>query len=81
MQFCYQVNAKVIKLFSWTLFIAGWTVLAGYGAYAFVTDPEESNWTRWGTAALWIGLLALLISMIWERYKESRDDPYKDVQR
>ena len=69
------------KRVGWMLFIAGWAVLAGYGAYAFVTDTGESAWAKWGTAALWIGILALLASVIWERYKESRNDPYKDVQR
>ena len=75
------MNAKVTKRVGWMLFIAGWTVLAVFGAYAFVTDPKESNWAKWGTAALWIGVLALLASVIWERHKESRNDPYKDVQR
>jgi len=75
------VNAKVTKCVGWMLFIAGWTVVVAYGAYAFATDPRESNWVVWATAAMSVGILALLASVIWERYKESRDDPYKDVQR
>ena len=76
-----QVNAKVMKRVGWMLFIAGWTVVVAYGAYAFATDPRESNWVVWATAALSVGIFILLASVIWERYKESRDDPYKDVQR
>ena len=76
-----QVNAKVTKCVGWILFIAGWTVVVAYGAYAFATDPGESNWEVWATAALSVGIIVLLASVIWERYKESRDDPYKDVQR
>jgi len=29
---------------------------------------------------IWIGILVLLISAICQRYKESKDDPYKDIE-
>ena len=47
----------------------------------FLADPEESGWEKWGGGLLWAGVLALLISVVRERYKESKTDPYKDVLR
>jgi hypothetical protein len=76
-----QVNAKVTKRVGWISLIVGWTILTAYGTYAFFTDFEVDSWEKWGAGLLWAGILALLASVIWERYKESRNDPYKDVQR
>ena len=76
-----QVNAKVTKRAGWILLIVGWIILTAFGAYAFFTDFEVDNWEKWGAGLLWAGILALLASVIWERYKESGNDPYKDVQR
>ena len=33
------------------------------------------------TGAVAIGMLALLASVIWERYREWLTDPYRDIQR
>ena len=76
-----QVNAKVTKRAGWILLIVGWIILTAFGTYAFFTDFEVDNWEKWGAGLLWAGILALLASVIWDRYKESRNDPYKDVQR
>ena len=56
-------------------------MLTADGAYAFLTDLEVTGWEKWGAGLLWAGILALLATVIWERYKESGNDPYKDVQR
>jgi len=70
-----------MKRAGWILLIVGWIILTAFGAYAFFTDFEVDNWEKWGAGLLWAGLLALLATVIWERYKESGNDPYKDVQR
>ena len=76
-----QVNAKVTKRAGWILLIVGWIILTAFGAYAFFTDFEVDNWEKWGAGLLWAGILTLFTTVIWERYKESGNDPYKDVQR
>ena len=76
-----QVGAKLTKRIGWILLIVGWIILTAYGAYFFLADPEESSWEKWGAGLLWVGVLALLISVVRERYKESKTDPYKDVLR
>ena len=76
-----QVNAKVTKRVGWISLIVGWIILTAYGAYAFFGDLKVDSWEKWGAGLFWAGILALLASVIWERYKESGNDPYKDVQR
>ena len=76
-----QVNAKMTKRIGWISLIIGFIILTTYGAYVFLTNLEVTGWEKWGTGLLWAGILALLATVIWERYKESGDDPYKDVQR
>ena len=71
----------MIQRISWISLIVGFIILTTYGAYVFLTDLEVDSWEKWGAGLLWAGILALLASVIWERYKESRNDPYKDVQR
>ena len=70
-----------MKRAGWILLIVGWIILTAFGAYAFFTDFEVDNWEKWGAGLLWAGLLALLATVIWARYKESGNDPYKDVQK
>jgi|TARA_B100001750_G_scaffold222549_1_gene212041 hypothetical protein len=71
----------MMKRIGWVLLIVGWITVTVYGAYFFLADPEESGWEKWGGGLLWAGVLALLISVVRERYKESKTDPYKDVLR
>ena len=76
-----RVNAKVTKRVGWILLIVGWIILTAYGTYAFFTDFEVDGWEKGGAVLLWAGVLALFATVIWERYKESGNDPYKDVQK
>ena len=75
-----QVNANVTRPFGWMLVIVGAIVWSAYGAYVFATTPANP-WEKLGTGALVIGILTLLASVIWERYREWGSDPYKDVHR
>ena len=75
------MNVKMTKQVGWISLIVGFIMLTAYGAYAFLTALEVTGWEKWGAGLLWAGILALLATVIWERYKESGNDPYKDVQR
>jgi len=59
--------------------IGGWLVLAVYGAFIGVLE-SQSLLVSISLSVVWIGILILLISAIWQRYKESKNDPYKDVE-
>ena len=69
------------KQVGWISLIIGFIILTAFGAYTFFTDFEVESWEKWGAGLLWAGILALLTSVIWERYKESRNDPYRDIQK
>ena len=71
----------MIQRIGWISLILGFVILTTYGGYVFLTDLEIDVWEKWGAGLLWAGILALLATVIWARYKESGNDPYKDVQK
>ncbi len=75
-----QVNASVTRPIGWILITVGVIVWTAYGAYVFTTSPADA-WEKLATGAIVIGILTLLASVIWDRYREWGTDPYKDVHR
>ena len=71
----------MIQRIGWISLILGFVILTTYGGYVFLTDLEIDVWEKWGAGLLWAGILALLATVIGARYKESGNDPYKDVQK
>ena len=59
--------------------ISGWLLLTAFGMYRGILESESIEFTI-SISVLWIGILILLVSSIRQRYKESKDDPYKDVE-
>ena len=74
------VNRSLTRPIGWILVIAGAVVWATYGVYVFLVSPVDP-WQKLATGAVVIGILALLASVIWERYREWLTDPYRDIQR
>jgi len=75
-----QVNASVTRPVGWILVVVGVIVWTAYGAFVFTNSPANA-WEKLATGAIVIGILTLLSSVIWERYREWGTDPYKDVHR
>lgn len=75
-----QVNGQVNRPVGWILVIAGLVVWMTYGTYVFATSTV-APWEKLATGAVAIGVMMLLASVIWERYREWGSDPYKDVHR
>ena len=75
-----RVNASVTRPIGWILIVVGVIVWTAYGAYVFTTSPANP-WEKLATGAIVIGILTLLASVIWDRYREWGTDPYKDVHR
>ena len=74
------VNVTLTRPVGWGLVLVGTAIWTGYGAYVFATsavDPFE----KLATSAVVIGILMLLASVIWERYREWMTDPYRDIYR
>jgi len=74
------VNRHLARPFGWVLFVVGALVWAAYGVYAYVTS-SAFLFQKLATGAVGIGILVLLASVIWERYRTWLTDPYRDIQR
>jgi hypothetical protein len=75
-----RVNERVTRPIGWILVAVGASIWMTYGAYVFATSPSDP-WEKLATGAVVIGILVLLASVIWERYREWEKDPYRDVYR
>jgi len=68
-----------MKNFGIVALIGGWLVITAWGILKGVLESQSLVFSV-SLSVIWIGILALLISAIWQRYKESKDDPYNDVE-
>ena len=59
--------------------ISGWLLITAFGIYRGLLESESLVFTI-SILVLWLGILILLISAMLQRYKESKDDPYKDLE-
>jgi len=75
-----EVNENLTRPIGWLLVVAGAMVWAAYGVYVFVASPAEL-WEKLAAGAIAIGMLVLLASVLWERYRDWLTDPYRDIQR
>lgn len=75
-----DVNRKLNRPMGFAFLIAGLLIWLTYGSYLFATSTV-SRWEKLGTAAVAIGMLQLLASVIWDRYRDWQTDPYRNVQR
>lgn len=74
------VNRRLTRPIGWILLVTGVVVWLGYVAYLFALSPV-SPWGKIAIAAIVIGFVLLLASVIADRYREWRTDPYRDVYR
>lgn len=75
-----RVNRQLTRPVGWLLMIGGAVVLTAYGVFVFATSPGDP-WEKLAIAAVVVGFLVLLASVVWERYREWLHDPYRDVYR
>ena len=68
-----------MKHFGIVALIGGWLVITVWGVFRGVLESQSLIFSI-SLSVIWIGFLVLLISAILQRYKESKDDPYKDVE-
>ena len=75
-----EVDARITRPIGWALLVAGALAWGLYGSYLFATGPSDV-WEKLATGAIAIGVILLLASVIFERYREWLTDPYRDVYR
>ena len=68
-----------MKHFGMVALIGGWLVITVRGVLKGILESKSLVFSV-SLSVIWIGILVLLISAIWQRYKESKEDPYKDVE-
>ncbi len=64
----------------WLLFVLGVIVVVGYAAYAFATDDAVPAFLKTAVAAVVVGLVLLLISVLRQRLVARKTDKYKEVE-
>lgn len=74
------VDRRLTRPVGWVLVVAGAVLWTAYGAWVFATS-NVNPWEKVGVAALVVGFLILLASTIFERLREWRTDPYRDIER
>jgi len=63
------------------LMIAGILVVLAYAVYEAVTSPEFFTVKGISIAVILLGLVVVFLSVVRERYHESKSDPYKGVKQ
>jgi len=67
--------------FGFLLLIVGLLALTGYGIVRAVTSPGFLTYEGISITIILLGLAVIFISVVRERYHESRNDPYREVER
>jgi len=76
----HGVHRRLTRPLGWALLITGFALWTGYGSYLYMVsaiDPFE----KLASTGIVLGLLLLLGSVVYERYREWLTDPYRDVLR
>lgn len=74
------VNRRLTRPVGWILMVGGFVLWAGYGAWVFATSPANPI-EKLALGALAVGFLILLGATIFDRLREWKTDPYRDIER
>lgn len=75
-----DMTVKVSRGIGWLLFLGGLLLLAGFVIYEFVIDTSMDLFFKLLVSAIYLGLAALLVSVLRQRLIERKTDRYKDVE-
>ena len=75
-----DTGVRVSRGVGWVLLIAAAIAIIGIGVFAFLFTPPVGNWEKLLIAAVYVGLGALLVSVLRQRLIERKTDKYKDVE-
>ncbi len=76
----YAVHRRLGRPVGWILLVTGAVLWSIYGTYLYVISSVEPI-EKFATGGIFIGILLLLASVLYERYRVWLTDPYRDVQR
>ena len=75
-----EPTVEITRGLGWILFIAGVLGISGIGVYEFVIDTSMASHIKVISGLIWVGLGALLISVLRQRLIERKSDKYNDVE-
>jgi anti-sigma factor RsiW len=75
-----RVNRRIMLPAAWVLLVAGIVALSLWGAWTYITSPENF-WEKLFVGAVVVGLGLLLLSAIGDRLRDLETDPYREIQR
>ena len=75
-----EPTVEVTRGIGWILFILGVLGISGIAIYEFVIDTGIETHIKVITSLVWLGLGALLVSVLRQRLIERKSDKYKDVE-
>ncbi len=74
------VDRRLTRPVGWLLFVGGLVLWFAYGAWVFTTS-DANPIQKIAIAGVVVGFLVLLTSTMFERLREWRTDPYRDIER
>lgn len=75
-----EPTVEITRGIGWILFILGVLGVSGIAVYEFVIDTGIETHIKVITSLVWLGLGALLVSVLRQRLIERKTDKYKDVE-
>ncbi len=74
------VHRRITRPLGWLLLSAGFLTWILHGSYLYLVSAIDP-WEKLATSAIGLGILFLFGTVIYERRKEWRTDPYRNVYR
>ena len=71
---------RLTRRTGWVLFLGALLIIGGIAVFQFLTDPVVEGYWKLLVSALYLGLAALLVSVLRQRLLERKTDKYKDVE-
>jgi len=80
-QYWRGIYRRIERGIGFLLLIAGMVVVTGWGIFEAVTSPQFFTFKGITITVILVGLVIVFLSVVRERYHESKDDPYKEVKQ
>ena len=75
------LSVRAPRIAGWVLLLLGLLSWSGYAAWLFLTSPDLLSFESLVSAAIFIGFLLLLVSVIRQRFLELPHDRYRGVKK
>ena len=73
--------SKLTKNFGILLVVAGWLIMMIYGAYEFIVTKNTESIPKYAFVLIAVGIIILFVTVLRDRIRSYRNDPYKEVDK